>query len=154
LRGRTHGSLDLLGETKAYGQELMNPLWSFTDPGSARDELEAMLPSLVPTLTVLPRRLLRIVESVERNEVEVGVRLFRSERDRQYVSAVVAQLVGTLAAAATGMIGGLLILAAGDRLETDTGRLLQAGGVGCVAVAVLALLSTLVTSIRRQRERA
>jgi hypothetical protein len=143
---------DLLGETKAYGQDLMNPLWSPAER-SPRQELEAALPAMLPTLTTLPRRLLRIVESAERNEMELGVRLFRSDRDRRFVDVVVAQVVGTIAAAAVGVIGGLLIIGAGSRIETDSGRILQAGGIGCVGIAVLALLSTLVTSLRRQRER-
>ena len=60
---------------------------------------------------------------------------------------------GWLAGASTGLIGGLLLLAANPRLATDTGRLLQAVGIGCVGVALLVLLCVLVAALRRLRER-
>jgi hypothetical protein len=60
---------------------------------------------------------------------------------------------GWLAGAFTGLIGGLLLLAANPRLATDTGRLLQAVGIGCVGVALLVLLCVLVAALRRLRER-
>jgi len=60
---------------------------------------------------------------------------------------------GWLAGASTGLIGGPLLLAANPRLATDTGRLLQAVGIGCVGVALLVLLCVLVAALRRLRER-
>jgi ABC-type uncharacterized transport system permease subunit len=59
----------------------------------------------------------------------------------------------TVAGASAGVIGSLLILAANPRLATDAGRLLQALGIGCVAVALLALLRALVVALRDLRER-
>jgi ubiquinone biosynthesis protein len=144
---------DLLGEAKAYGHTLLGPPWSPTSPRSPREELEAALPTLVPTLLGLPRRLDRIVESIQRNELAMGVHLFPTDRDRRFVNQLTAHLVVTIAGASTGLIGSLLILAANPRLATDTGRLLQAVGVGCIGVALLVLLRTLVAALRRLRER-
>ncbi len=149
--------LDLLDEAKSYGHTLLQPPWSPTSPSSPRDELEAILPTLVPTLVPmllsLPRRLDRIIEAVERNQITVGVHLFPEERDRRFANQLTAPLVVSVAAASTGLIGGLLILGANPRLGTDTGRLLQAVGIGCIAVALLALLRTLVVALRHLRER-
>src|SRR6266545_2389554 len=149
--------LDLLDEAKSYGHTLLQPPWSPTSPSSPRDELEAILPTLVPTLVPmllsLPRRLDRIIEAVERNQITVGVHLFPEERDRRFANQLTAPLVVSVAAASTGLIGCLFYLGANPRLGTDTGRLLQAVGIGCIAVALLALLRTLVVALRPLRER-
>jgi ubiquinone biosynthesis protein len=105
-----------------------------------RDELEAIVPTLLPLLQGLPRRLDRITEAMERNEIVLGVHLFPEERDRRFATRLMAPLVVTVAGASAGVIGSLLILAANPRLATDAGRMLQALGIGCVAVALLALL--------------
>ncbi len=144
---------DLLDEAKSYGRTLLQPPWSATSPSSPREELEAALPTLVPTLLALPRRLDRIVESIQRNELVMGVHLFPADRDRRFVNQLTAHLVVTIAGASTGLIGGLLLLAANPRLPTDTGRLLQAVGIGCIVVALLVLLRTLTVALRRLRER-
>jgi ubiquinone biosynthesis protein len=144
---------DLLDEAKSYGHAILRPPWSPTSPSSPRDELEAALPTLVPTLLALPRRLDRVVESVQRNELVMGVHLFPNDRDRRFINQLTASLVVTIAGASTGLIGGLLILAANPRLTTDTGRLLQAVGIGCIGVALLVLLRALVAALRRLRER-
>lgn len=57
----------------------------------------------------------------------MGVHLFPTERDRRFVNQLTANLVVTIAGASTGLIGGLLLLAANPRLATDTGRLLPSG---------------------------
>lgn len=144
---------DLLGEAKSYGQSIANPLWSATNQRSPREQFEALLPSLLPTLVALPRRLDRILGSVERNDISVGVHLFPSDRDRRFVNQLAAQLIATIVPTAFGLIGALLILAANDRLGTETGRTLQAVGIGCVGLALLVLLSVLVSALRRRRQR-
>ena len=148
--------LDLLEEAKSHARTLL-PRALPTSASSPLGELEAILPTLLPTLVPmlqsLPRRLDRIIEAVERNQITVGVRLFPEEQDRRSANQLTAPLVGTVAAASTGLIGGLLILGANPRLATDTGQLLQALGIGCVAVALLALLRALVVALRRLRER-
>ncbi len=149
--------LDLLEEAKSHARTLLLPRALPTSASSPLGELEAILPTLLPTLVPmlqsLPRRLDRIIEAVERNQITVGVRLFPEEQDRRSANQLTAPLVGTVAAASTGLIGGLLILGANPRLATDTGQLLQALGIGCVAVALLALLRALVVALRRLRER-
>ncbi len=74
--------LDLIDEAKSYGHTLLQPPWSPTSPRSPRDELETILPTLIPMLLALPRRLDRIGDAVERNEISIGVHLFPDERDR------------------------------------------------------------------------
>ncbi len=74
--------LGLIEEAKSYGHILLQPPWSPTSPRSPRDEPEAILPTLIPTLLALPRRLDRIADAVERNDISIGVHLFPDERDR------------------------------------------------------------------------
>jgi ubiquinone biosynthesis protein len=149
--------LDLLEEAKSYVRTLLLPAGLPTSASSPRGELEAILPTLlpmlVPMLLSLPRRLDRIIEAVERNQLTVGVHLLPEEQDRRSANQLTAPLVVTVAAASTGLIGGLLVLGANPRLATDTGQLLQALGIGCVAVALLALLRALVVALRLLRER-
>jgi hypothetical protein len=58
--------LDLIDEAKSYGHNtLLQPPWSPTSPRSPRDELETILPTLIPMLLALPRRLDRIGDAVE-----------------------------------------------------------------------------------------
>ena len=83
----------------------------------------------------------------------MGVHLLADEQDRRSVEQVTAPLVAAVAGASTGLIGGLLMLAANPLLATTTGRLLQALGIGCTTVALLALLRVLVVALRRLRER-
>jgi ubiquinone biosynthesis protein len=144
---------DILDEAKSYGHTLLRTPWSSPSPSSPREELEAALSTMVPTLLALPRRLDRIVDSIQRNELTMGVHLFPTDRDRRFVNQLVAHLVVTIAGASTGLIGGLLILAANSGLSTDTGRLLQAIGIGCIGVALLVLLRAIVAALRRLRER-
>ncbi len=144
--------LDLIDEARSYGRSLLQPPWSPTSPRSPRDELEAILPTLVPMLLALPRRLDRIGEAVERNEISIGVHLFPDERDRRFVTHLTAQLLLTIAGASTGLVGALLILAANPRLGTDTGQVLQGLGIGCVLVAALVLLRAVTVALRRLRE--
>src|SRR6266540_6973161 len=144
--------LDLIDEARSYGRSLLQPPWSPTSPRSPRDELEAILPTLVPMLLALPRRLDRIGEAVERNEISIGVHLFPDERDRQFVTQLTAQLLLTIAGASTGLVGALLILAANPRIGTDTGQVLQGLGIGCVLVAALVLLRAVTVALRRLRE--
>ena len=144
---------DLLDEAKSYGQTLVNPFWSQAHPKSPREELEALLPIVLPTLARLPRRLDRIIDSVGRNDIAVGVHLFPSDQDRRFINQLTAQLVGAIVPTAVGLIGGVLLLASNDQLSTDTGRILQAVGLGCVGIALLVLLSSLVKALRSQRER-
>jgi ubiquinone biosynthesis protein len=149
--------LDLMDEAKSYARTLLLPAGLPTSPRSPREELEAILPTLlpvlVPMLQSLPRRLDRIIDAVERNQLMVGVHLFPEDQDRRSANQLTAPLVATAAAASTGLIGGLLILGANPRLATDTGQLLQALGIGCVTVALLALLRALVVALRQLRER-
>ncbi|CAN5827567.1 hypothetical protein BH20ACT4_BH20ACT4_03750 [soil metagenome] len=145
---------DLVDEATAYGRRnLANPLRAPIGNGSPREQLEALLPGVLPTLVELPRRLNRIIESVERDEFSVGVQLFRSDRDRRFVGQLAAQLVVTIVPAALGLIGALLVLSAVSRLDIASGRVIQAIGLGCVGIAVLTLLSTLVGALRASRGR-
>jgi ubiquinone biosynthesis protein len=144
--------LDLLAEAKSYGRTLLQEQWLPTSPRPVREELEAVLPGLRPMLLTLPRRLDRILDAVERNELAVGVHLFGEEQDRRLVDQLTAPLLTTVAAASTGLIGALVLLAANPLLATTTGRLLQALGIGCVTVALLALLRILFIALRRLRE--
>ncbi len=45
--------LDLIDEAKSYGHTLLQPPWSPTSPRSPRDELETILPTLIPMLLAL-----------------------------------------------------------------------------------------------------
>ena len=144
---------NLLDEAKSYGRSLSSPVWSQSGPRSVREDLESLLPSVLPRLATLPRRLDRIIDAAGRNELELGVHLFPSDRDRRFVTQLTAQLVVVIAPAAIGVIGGVLIIASNDRLGTDLGRVMQAIGLGCIGVALLVLLSGLVKALRDQRER-
>lgn len=144
--------LDLIDEAKSYGHTLLQPPWSPTSPRSPRDELETILPTLIPMLLALPRRLDRIADAVERNEISIGVHLFPDERDRRFATQLTAQLTATIAGASTGLIGALLILAANPRITTETGQLLQGLGIGCVVVAALVLLRALTIALRHLRD--
>jgi ubiquinone biosynthesis protein len=146
-------SLDLMEEAKSYGRSLLRGQWVSVTQRSARDELQAALVRAMPMLIALPRRLDRIMEAVEGNDLAVGVHLLADDQDRRSVEQLTAPLVAAVAGASTGLIGGLLLLAANPLLATTTGRLLQALGIGCATVALLALLRILVVALRHLRER-
>jgi ubiquinone biosynthesis protein len=144
--------LDLIKEAQSYGHTLLQPPWSPSSPRSPRDEIETVLPTLIPMLLALPRRLDRIGDAIERNEITIGVHLFPDKRDRRFMTQLTAQVLATIAGAATGLVGALLILAASPHIGTDTGQLLQGLGIGCVVVAALVLLRALTISLRHLRD--
>ena len=150
---RLDPDFDLIGEAKAYGQTLFNPLWAGTHPRSPREEFEALLPSVLPMLAELPRRMERIAGTIERNEVVVGIRHFPTDSDRRFVDRIISQFVVVFVPAAIGLIGALLVVAANLGTRTESSRTPQVVGLGGVGLATLVLLSTLVAGLRRRRIR-
>lgn len=144
---------DLIAEAKTYGRTLVNPLWSGAQTRSAREELETLLPDVLPTLADLPHRIDRIIAQVEHSELAFGINLFGSERDRRYIDRIIAQIVATVIPAATGIVGALLVLAASPQLTTDTGRIMQGIGLTCIGISLLVMLATLTAALRQRRER-
>jgi len=143
----------LIDEAKAYAQTLFNPFTSPVRPRSAAGQLQAVLPNLLPALTSLPRRADRLLDAAEQGEITVGIHLFPTDRDRAFAHQLTAQLAGVIAAAAASLTGAILILAATPDPRTGGARILLGAGIGCAGIGLLALLSGLVTALRRQRER-
>ncbi|MPY92214.1 MAG: hypothetical protein GEV08_03845 [Acidimicrobiia bacterium] len=147
-------AFDLVREATTHARHAtLNPLRQAGADDSPRAQLEALLPEVLPTVATLPRRLDRIVETLERDELSVGVHLFPTDDDRRVAGRVASQLTIAVVPAALGVIGALLVLAANPQLGTGTGRVIQAVGLSCVGVALLVLFSTLVNALRSLRER-
>ncbi len=84
-------------------------------PASLTEELTNRLVPLLPTLEQLPRRLDRLLSTVEEGRLEVGLRPFAAPADRAFVANLVSQSLVTVLAA-TCLIAGVLLIVNGPGL--------------------------------------
>lgn len=143
-------SFDLVRHATGHVSRTSNPL----NPGGRplRAELEDLLPHVLPTMASLPRRVDRIIETLERDELALGIHLLPTDEDRRAANRIVAQLAVAIVPTALGIIGALLVLAANGQPGTSTGRVIQSVGLGCIGIALLVLFSTLLNSLREVRQ--
>ncbi|MFT3876543.1 MAG: AarF/UbiB family protein [Propioniciclava sp.] len=73
------------------------------------DELTNRLVPLLPTLEQLPRRIDRLLSTVEEGRLEVGLRPFAAPADRAFIAGLVNQGLITVLAA-TSIVSGVLLL--------------------------------------------
>ncbi|GAA5604793.1 MULTISPECIES: ABC1 kinase family protein [Streptomyces] len=107
--------------------------------------------SVLPMLRRLPRRAERISASLEEGRLGIRVRVLADERERRFVSGLIHQVMVTLLAACTGLMGVLLMVfgtGRGPRVS-DRLELYPLIGYHVLALSAILTLRALYTAMRR-----
>jgi len=117
--------MDLVAAARAEGSRLVSAKVTF---GSAKDEIEQQLMSLLPMLNRLPRRVNKISEDLEHGRFSMNVRVLAHPADRRYLTGLFQQLVVAVLAGAAVVGAIMLITSNGGPLLTGQVRLYQVFG--------------------------
>ncbi|WP_194920722.1 ABC1 kinase family protein [Catenulispora rubra] len=121
-------------------------------PSALKHEAVTELAALVPMLRRLPRRVDRLVGALEGGKLSVNVRLFADRRDRDVVTGLVHQVLITVIAATSGLMGVLLVGRQKGPMVGKAVSLYQFLGYSFLAVASVLALRVLVVVFRRPEE--
>ena len=121
-------------------------------PDALKREATAELAALVPMLRRLPRRVDRLVGALEGGKLSVNVRLFADRRDREVVTRLVHQVLITVLAATSGVMGVLMVGRQNGPMVGKSVSLYQFLGYSFLAVASVLALRVLVVVFRRPEE--
>ncbi|MEU1310639.1 AarF/UbiB family protein [Streptomyces cinnamoneus] len=97
--------------------------------------------ALLPMLRRMPRRAERISTALEEGRLSVRVRLLADERERRFVSGLIHQVLVTLLAACTGLMGVVLVVFGTGRGPHVTASLELFPLIGYHMLAVSAILT-------------
>lgn len=146
----TLGALDPSFEMVTEARGLAsNQLRRAALPRIARDEFMAAL----PMLQRLPGRLDHITSALEGGRLNINTRLLADERDRRVITTLLHEVLLTSLAATTGIMGVLLLGAAGGPIVTSSVTLFQLLGYNLLLVSLLLILRVLIIVFRPERPR-
>jgi ubiquinone biosynthesis protein len=118
-------------------------------PEALKKEAAGELVALLPMLRRLPRRVDRVVGALEAGKLSVNVRLFADRRDREVVTGLVHQVLITVLAATSGLMGVLMMGREHGPMVGTRVSLYQFLGYSFLAVASVLALRVLVVVFRR-----
>lgn len=121
-------------------------------PEALKREAATELAALVPMLRRLPRRVDRLVGALESGKLSVNVRLFADRRDRDVVTGLVHQVLITVLAATSGLMGVLMVGRQNGPMVGESVSLYQFLGYSFLAVASVLALRVLVVVFRRPED--
>ncbi|MEY9932024.1 ubiquinone biosynthesis protein [Catenulispora sp. GP43] len=121
-------------------------------PEALKREAAAELVALVPMLRRLPRRVDRLLGAAEDGKLSVNVRLFADRRDRDVVTGLVHQVLITVLAATSGLMGVLMVGRQNGPMVGKSVSLYQFLGYSFLAVASVLALRVLVVVFRRPED--
>jgi ubiquinone biosynthesis protein len=121
-------------------------------PEALKREAVSELAALVPLLRRLPRRMDRLVGALEGGKLSVNVRLFADRRDREVVTGLVHQVLITVLAATSGLMGVLMMGRQSGPMVGKSVSLYQFLGYSFLAVASVLALRVLVVVFRRPED--
>ncbi|MBW5420807.1 phosphotransferase [Streptomyces sp. BG9H] len=122
----------------------------FDMPSLAHSAAQEMM-TLLPMLRRLPRRAERISASLEEGRLAVRVRVLADEREQRFVAGLIHQVLVTLLAACTGLMGVMLVVfgvGKGPRV-TDQLELYPVIGYHVLVISAILMLRVLYTAMRR-----
>jgi ubiquinone biosynthesis protein len=121
-------------------------------PRRLRQSLEDELLATLPVLRRLPRRVERIVDSLEHGRLTTNVRLFADARDRRWVTGLVHQGLLTALTGIAGLMAVRLLDVVGGPRITPSAELYDVLGYGLLVVACVLALRVLVVVFRHPPE--
>jgi ubiquinone biosynthesis protein len=121
-------------------------------PEALKREAAAELVALMPMLRRVPRRVDRLLGAAEGGRLSVNVRLFADRRDRDVVTGLVHQVLITVLAATSGLMGVLMVGRQNGPMVGKSVSLYQFLGYSFLAVASVLALRVLVVVFRRPED--
>jgi hypothetical protein len=107
---------DIIAETRHFAAGYLTEQLR---PGSFREAATDELTTVLPMLRRLPRRIDRITALLETGRLGLNVRLLADDRDRQYVTGLVHQILLTFLAATSGIMAVMLGLHSGPHMTSS-----------------------------------
>ncbi|XVV02900.1 ABC1 kinase family protein [Actinosynnema sp. CA-248983] len=120
-------------------------------PESLRRTVTEELHSMLPLLKRLPRRVERISSALEQGRLGLSMRLFADDRDRQFVTSLLHQVMLTALGATAGLMAVLLLGTDGGPHVGPDITLYQVFGYNLLVISVLLGLRVVVTVFRPRR---
>jgi ubiquinone biosynthesis protein len=146
--GRLAPGFDIVAESRTFAAaQLSDQL----QPTSLRQAANDELPTLLPMLRRLPRRVDRITSALEHGRLGLGVRLFADSRDRRFLTTLVHQILLAFLGATTGIMAVLLLGSTGGPKLSPTVSLFQVLGYNLIVVSAVLILRVLVMIFRPPR---
>jgi ubiquinone biosynthesis protein len=136
---------NLLVEARGEGARLLRSQFSAR---FVKDMLVSDATSLMPMLRRLPRRLDRIVRTVERGDLGVRVRLLADREDRQVAAGMLDQTLTTFLGGATGVMAVLLMTSSAGPRITEGLSLYQAIGYHLLLLSSILIIRVLSLMLR------
>lgn len=146
--GRLAPGFDIVAESRAFAAAQLN---GQLRPTSLRQSASDELPTLLPMLRRLPRRVDRITNALEHGRLGVGVRLFADPRDRRFLTTLIHQILLAFLGAATGVMAVQLLGSTGGPKLSATVSLFQVLGYNLLVVSAVLILRVLVAIFRPPR---
>nr|BFF26389.1 AarF/UbiB family protein [Glycomyces mayteni] len=141
---------DLIAEARDVGQRYAERRLR---PAAVQDLVIEEVHDLLPVLRKLPRRLDRLLASVESGQLSVNFRLFAKSEDRRTVTAWLHQALLTVLAAASGLMAVMLLGNESGPMLTSEFTLFQFFGLSLLLIASVMALRVLADIFtRRGRE--
>jgi ubiquinone biosynthesis protein len=139
---------DIVAESRAFAAA---QLTSQLQPTSLRQAASDELPTLLPVLRRLPRRVDRITSALEHGRLGLGMRLFADPRDRRFLTTLVSQILLTFLGATTGIMAVVLLSSSAGPSVSPAVSLFQLLGYNLLVVSAVLILRVLVTIFRPPR---
>jgi ubiquinone biosynthesis protein len=139
---------DIVAEARAFASTY---LASRFQPEALRQTAADELTMLLPMLRRLPRRVDRISAALEAGRLGISVRLLADERDRRVITSLLHQVLLTVLAATTGIMGVLMLGLHGGPSLTPRVSLYQFFGYCLLVVSSILALRVLVAVFRPDR---
>ncbi|MEV3937558.1 AarF/UbiB family protein [Glycomyces sp. NPDC049804] len=138
---------DLIAEARDIGQRYAERRLR---PAAVQDLVVEEVHDLLPVLRKLPRRLERLLASVEAGQVSVNFRLFAKAEDRRTVTAWLHQTLLTVLAAAAGVMAVMLLGNDNGPALTADFTLYQFFGLSLLLIASVMALRVLADIFTRR----
>ncbi|MEU6248519.1 AarF/UbiB family protein [Glycomyces sp. NPDC047010] len=138
---------DLIAEARDVGQRYAERRLR---PAAVQDLVIEEVHDLLPVLRKLPRRLDRLLASVESGQLSVNFRLFAKSEDRRTVTAWLHQVLLTVLAAASGVMAVMLLGNESGPMLTSEFTLFQFFGLSLLLIASVMALRVLADIFTRR----
>ncbi len=136
---------NVLGEARSFASAYLGEQLR---PRALQRTLTDELTSLLPLLRRLPRRVDRIATALEEGRLNVNIRPFANERDRQTIGAWLHEVLLTILASTAGIMSVIVLGQDGGPKVTATVSLYQLIGYALLVVGLILAMRVLVLIYR------
>jgi len=136
---------NVLGEARSFASAYLGEQLR---PRALQRTLTDELTSLLPLLRRLPRRVDRIAAALEEGRLNVNIRPFANERDRQTIGAWLHEALLTILASTAGIMSVIVLGQDGGPKVTDSVSLYQLIGYALLVVGLILAMRVLILIYR------